>query len=346
MSNTLIDILKINSNDFEFDRKIYYRNIDKLRNDLEKFVEVETTEISEMMDSIVGSIGLTPETYGHSPVIHDTATNIYQLCHATESNDTFNKVNNDKPKNNISSYLTGETITGATALISSSIDPINYLCKADTIKLDDLADILYKKFIHRGIFITANDLEEVIEFEYFDHPIELYNVQSEDEFNNYKILSCDFLGFNLSMVIQINPTNDVVNKRATRIYGTNKINGDVLLISKSAHEYYDLTLDLYKKINCLSYGPLKSRLLSETEKETDIMVDIKNGMNKYVILNEKYSGYKKVCNNNNCEKKDLKVLACDECHRMRYDSIKCLREDWMNHKSECLINTDCINKKK
>lgn len=355
MSNTQIDILVIKPNTFEFNKQLYYKNIDTLSNDISQFIEIKTIDFSEMMDNIITIINLTPELIGHSPIVHETNTHVFQLCYVgSDSPDDKElacvKVDDNKPTNNIASYLNGEKTYGTVVALSSVIND-DYTCTPDNITVNNIANILYSKFIHKGIYIGVNENENIIEFDYSSHPIEFYKIEKEEDFDNFKIIDAVFMGFSLCMVIQKNPINNTINKRATRIFGTHRINGDVLLISKSTHEYYDLSTTIFNKIHCLSYGPLKLRELDENEKQAESVHEQKykstqTALNKYVILDKKYADYKNKynkCYNCNDTFSD-KILVCNGCYRLRYDSLECQKEDWVNHKKECLNNTECINK--
>lgn len=335
MENSEINIAIIKTNDFEFNQQLYYKNLSKLQDDITQFIEIKKILFSDMMEYIVTSINLTPELIGHTPTCHETATCVYQVCYVgTENN------NSTSSPNNICSYLTGEKVYGNAVFLSSRISQLG-TCVPNSTHMDDIANILYSKFVHKGIYVSTNDNQDVIEFDYFKHPIEYYNITNEDDLKNYNIKDIEFMGFSLCMVLE--SSSSILNKRATRIFGTQKVKGDVLIISKSPHEYYDLTHAMYKKIQDLSYGTLKSRELDEEEKQEG---KLSNGLpvinNKYVILEKRYDNFKKkghLCFH--CNNKFVGTeLTCTGCYRVKYHTVECQKDSWDTHKKECLYNKD------
>jgi hypothetical protein len=328
----------IKENNFRFDRNIYYNNLSKLNQDIEPLIEFKSIKFTDMMEKIVEFIGLTPELIGHSPTCNETLNNIYQICFiGTENNE-----NNSMAENTLASYLVGEKVLGNAVFISSIITK-NFTCTPDNANIDTVSNILYSKFIHSALIIKADDA--IDEFKYFDHPIEYYKITKEEDFNNYKILEFEYFGFSLCMIIELNPNVPLLNKNITRLYGKEKINGDVILISKSTHEYYDLSIDVYKKMVKLSYGPIKSRDLKEEDtRENEKIEGLPLAINKYIILENRLSKFKKSCNYCNSLFSD-EVLICSGCYRLRYHASECQKNDWNTHKSECLHNKKSLNDK-
>jgi len=231
--------------------------------------------------------------------------------------------------------LIGENIDTDAVIINSTIN--NKIYEPGNVMLDDISDILYSKFVHKGINLLNN---QTVEFDYFHHPVECYNIQTEADFNKYKIHEFTFLGFDLCMVFEIDSDNNI-NKRATRLLGTHKIAGGVLLVAKSSTEFIDLTLDLYNKMNSLAFGLLSSRLLKDDEKKEE---NSNAAINKFSVLNERYNSLTDVCHNCNAIFVN-DPLTCSGCYRAKYHILECQENDWEEHKKECLYNKDYLNKK-
>lgn len=329
-----ITIALIKPNDFKFTKEQYHNNISQLQHDIQQSIIIKKIMFSEMMETIVTFIELSPELIGHSPICFETHKNIFQLC-CVENN-------NLAEENNICGYLSGEKVHGKATFISSLVSS-DGTCIPDDITIEIITKILYSKFVHKAIYISTNDSDDEIEFDYFDHPIEYHNITTEDGFNNYKIVDINFLEFNLCMIIELNQLNQNINKKITRLYGKQKINGNVILISKSTHEYHDLTLDLFNKIMKLSFGPLSSRELTDDEKKDE---ESQNKLpiiiNKYTILENRYNKLKKICQHCNLSLTDS-GLICTGCYRVKYHSSDCQKDDWNNHKNDCLYNKDFMN---
>lgn len=339
MNNKLISLVTIKQNSFQFLKDKYLTaddtGLNLLKKDIEEHIQVKELKFEDMMEVIVTDIQLlTPELVGDSLTIHETATNVYQLC--------FTKITkNENNPNNIASYLTSEEVCGNAVFINSKITD-NNTCEPDNSYVDDLVKILYSKFIHKGIIIPSDEMKPVSEFNYIDHPLEYYKCLEED-YKKYKAYEFDFLKFNLCLFIKNSPDNSLINKRATRLIGTQKINGDVILLSKTTQEYNDIDCILYKKLIKVAYGPLRSRSLTDFENQEDEKLNnLPIVMNKYCVLEKRYNNLKKTCNY--CNTELIKELICTGCYRIKYHNEKCQIDDWDEHKKECLFNKNPVNK--
>lgn len=342
METTEITIAVIKPNSFKFTKSEYYNNIDKLTADVSPFIEIKHIAFAEMMDNIVTHIGLTPETMGDSIVCYETATNIFQLCLMTQNNnfnvqtdnDNDNENNENNNNNNIGRFLIGEKVNGTCVMINSKINQTN-TCLPDNVILTDIVKIIYSKFVHKGLFISHDSINPLIEFDYFDHPIEYYNIINQDDFDKYKLMDLNLFDFHLCLIINKEATENI-NKRATLLFGEQLIYGDVIIISKSTHEYFDLTEDICIKLMNLSHGSLKNRELVDTEIADEKKIDgLPMAINKYFILENRMQKYKNICSYCHEELND-KQLTCTGCYRNKYHSEECQHKDWNSHKTECL----------
>lgn len=335
----MISVIAIRPNDFTFDRKKYYNNLPLLKNDIEPFINVIEIAHDDMMECIITEIGLTPELIGSSPVCYESETNIFQLCYAGEKDKVLGDTKEITNPNKISDYLINDGVENSCVFINSKINE-HKICEPSDATVDDLVKILYSKFIHVGILIRADNKSPVKEFPYGDHPIEFYNIKEYDE-NKFKILEFDFISLALCAVIDLQPENNIINKRMTRIVGNQEIYGDVLLIVKLPDAYLDLDYELFNKINTLAFGPLASRVLNEDEtKDVEKSDGLPSVNNKFCILNDRFKNMvtdlSKTCAYNNCNKPNDDLKQCNNCFRVKYHDNECQRQDWTRHKNECL----------
>jgi hypothetical protein len=336
----MISILSIKPNDFTFDRKKYYNNLALLKDDIMNYIEVITISHNDMMETIINQIGLTPELIGSSPVCYEDDKNVHQLCYASERDKELGVTTPITNPNKISNYLINDVVENTCVFLSSKIGP-DRICEPENATIDELVKILYSKFIHIGMLIRADNKSPLREFPYGDHPIEFYNVGEYDE-NKFKILEFDFISFALCAVIDLQPENNIINKRMTRLVGNEVIYGDVLLIQKLPDAYLDLNYELFNKINVLSFGNIESRILTEDEKKD---ADKVNGLsvvnNKYCILNDRLTNltknYSVTCAYDDCKKPNTDFKQCNNCYRVKYHDSECQKNDWTRHKEECLI---------
>jgi hypothetical protein len=339
-NTTSVKLIVIQPNNFEFEKDSYYNQIEKLTEDLNKHIEVRDVKFEDMMETIVNAIKLTPELVGETSTFYETSTNIYQMCHVGKEKEQQivqeKKEPDPKSFNKLASYLFGEEINGTVILLNSRIKE-DRTCTPDDITLENFTEILYSKFVHKGVFIKVDQIEPVIEYDYFAHPLEYYT-SDEKDYLKYKLVELDFLGFSLAFFVEVNPENKQVNKRATRIMGKQPIFGDVIMLTKTPHEFHDLDLSLLNKILKLSYGSIASRELLDEEKE----IIEKDGelplvTNRYYVLEKRYNNHRKICNS--CQEEILKnKLICGGCYRAIYHNEECQKSDWNSHKLECLYN--------
>lgn len=320
-------IIIIRPNDFEFTKEDYYDQKFKLAQDTNQYLDLRTINFADMMEIIVTEIGLTPELMGDSQTCYENSKNIYQICFVGYKQDEIA----NQQLNKIASYLNGDNVYGPAILINSKIND-SYICEPDNITVDDFINILYSKFVHKGIFIPSDENLSVKEFDYLNHPLEYLN--NENDYSKYKLFESEFLGFTLGF---FGEDNAVINRRATKLIGKQKLYGNVIMFNKLPHEYHDLDINLFTKFSKLSYGPLKNRELTKDEQRDENKKE--NGLpiviNKYSVLEKRYREYKKLCHYCNKEITSHKSV-CSGCHRMIYHDNDCQRNDWAKHGAECL----------
>jgi len=330
-----INILIIKENNFVFLKDKYYNLKNKLAEDIKEYVEIKNIMVDDLMGTIIEEIHLTTDLVGDSMWCYETADNIYQLCYV------INEKNDQSCPNHIGSYLIGENTSGTCVLINSKITN-NYTCASENVTFDNLVDILYGKFVHKGIYIPSDDNQKMVEFEFLNHPLEYYNLD-HDQYDNYKGHEITFLKFNLSMFIEKKSEKNI-NKRATKVCGTGKINGDAILINKTSQEFIDLDKTMFNKIFKLSSGWVNNRNLKEGEFPEEEKIDgLPVVVNKYIILEKKFLGWQNECHYCEGVLNDKSFYVCTGCYRMRYDTPECQKNGWENHKSECLFNKNPIN---
>lgn len=333
-----ISIAIIKPNNFEFVKDKHLHNLPQFYNELEQFISIQSVPFEHMMESIVTNIEMIDNTdlHGDTSVCYETDKNIYQICFLSPETHP-NK--HDTNINKIAAYLCGEKIYGTCVILNSKIEE-NCTCSPDNIDLHILTEILYKKFVHKGLFISCDDSKAIIEYEFLQTPLEYDKETKSDE---YRYLDIDLLGFTLSVFLK-STSNDPINKRATKLIGEHKVNGDILLATKTTYEYIDLTKDIYNKLIKLAEGPFIYRKLKEDEQENDKKInDLPVANNKYIILENRYKQYEDICHSCSKPFENNKYLSCSGCYRMKYHDITCQNTDWHNHKKECLFNKVSIN---
>jgi hypothetical protein len=328
-------------------------------------VTVETTD--QMMQTIVDTINLTPDLMGDTDMCYDDTNYIYQLCHL---NREVNKLNlNENELNQFSRYLihNRKNIYGKTVIIKSKIGK-DSVCQSCTITKDDIYNIFYKRIIHKGILLKQDNNPR--EFYFTNNPLSDYlSTHPQNNTDNFRWTELSFLKFNLLILFKINNKDDEINKLATRLMGSHKIYGDVIITSKlNKHDYCDIDIDLFNKLLYVSGGKLDNRILNDnedddndeqqknnrTEHTKQPKAEIPVIKTKYVVLNNRFNILKKIlCHDTNidnlklvcdgCQQKFDKLHMCMQCYRFGYHNKKCQRSNWSNHKKECLFKKASLN---
>lgn len=333
-----ISIITIHPNNFEFVKDKHYNNITQLQHDYEHSVEVQPVPFEQMMDTIITNIEMVNNTdlHGDTITFYETDKHIYQICFLLPDTHPNKDVTN---VNKIAEYLCCETIYGTCVILCSKINE-DYTCSPDNIDIPTLTDIIYRKFVHKGLFISYDDAKPVIEYDFLKTPLEYDNTLKSEEYRYHDI---DFLGFTLSIFIK-NNDNTPLNKRATKLLGNHKINGDIMVAMRTTYEYNDLTNSIYHKIIKIAEGSILYRKLRESEKESDKKINnLPIAYNKYIVLENRYREYKDTCHSCSKPFEENKYLTCTGCYRLKYHNTTCQNADWDNHKKECLFNKVSIN---
>ncbi len=343
MNRSTIAIIK--ENDIKLDRNC---TIDYINEHIHDFITIKEISCNELMDVVVDSTKLTQELMGDTSICYQNHKYIYQLCHLSMKNNG----NKDEKYsiNGISSYLVCDRteIYGSSVLIKSKIKD-DYTCEPSFLTTNEISTLLYHNFVHTGVKIDVDGV--VTEYKFYDNPLE--NMPHTD---NLKWLNISIFNFNLILYIQTNPIIDKINKKATVIFGKNRIHGAIYMAVMETQDIYSsINIDTVNKlIKILSNSRLFRELTdieaNNMQKKNDELPII---MNRYCILEKRCREHKFICHNCNkdIENKDIEnkvensYKICGGCYRMQYCSKKCQQTHWNMHKSDCLYHNMQINKK-
>lgn len=338
-SNSVIQVAIIDTNDINIKKDLIHDNIEKLKHICSPFVKTDSIDSDILMDHVVEQIELKEELLGDTLTIFETDKLIYQLIHVEYDNDTV-KIHNPK-KNIIASYLTNQNIYGRAIVLSSKIVE-NHTCVLDSISIDELFNILYGKLIHTGIFIDSIN-GKCTQFDFLEHPVE-YLESDPLNYDNYEQAEVFLFGMIVAIFYSKVANNENVNKKATCLLGNRKIMGNVVVFAKSDHEFQNINLELFKNLYKLSRCPLAEREVTGTENKNKKINDLRVIYNFNHCINNKLNNYHTQCQY--CKQNIDQYLLCKGCYRVVYESEKCQKDDWNNHKKECLYNTIAVNVKK
>ena len=332
---TKFSIILIKKNDYNIDKNINIEDIsiEKIKNDIKEYIEIiDVKNSSEMMNKIVELLGLSEHNVGCTSLCYEDNNFIYQLCH-------FKDIKNKKEDLNcLASTLTTskETVYNNSVLICSRITE-NYTCETESVTIDSLSELIYKKFVHTGIYLESDNT--ISEFKYRYSPFEK---MTKEEIKNFQWIEVTIAGFVLKLYVQVIAKPDKINKLATKIKGDSYIKGNVYITIES-HEfnYMDITKEILKKVLLVCEGPLENRKLREGEGELKNRKKDKDAiiiMNSLCVLEKRCKEAIKVKND--------KKFVCRGCFRMRYSSYEEFKNDWKNHRKDCIKkNLETVNEK-
>lgn len=338
-SNTVIQVAIIDPSSGDIQKNTIRNNTDILKNICDPFIRVDNIESDMLMDHVIEQIELKGELLGDTVTVFETDDIVYQLIHVEYDNDTVKVHNPDK--NIIASYLTNQNIYGRCAIIASKITE-NHTCVLKSVSMDEVLNILYGKIIHTGIFIDSTS-GDFTQFEFLDHPVEYFESDTSTH-DNYEQVEVFLFGMIIGIFYPKVPNNENINKKATCLLGNRKIMGDVVVFAKNDHEFENLNLELFKNLYKLSRCPLAGREVMEKGNKNKKINDLPIIYNFYHCIKEKLNNYQTHCQY--CKKNIDQYLLCKGCYRVIYESDKCQKDDWDNHKKECLHSSDAVNAKK
>lgn len=326
-------IAVIKPNNFIFEYEIYFNNKEKLKTDIESVIFFVNTDNDSLTYEIVEHIEMSNTIMGETQVCYENEQNVYQLCYRENKSGNIN---------NIATFLidNGDIVNNNGVFICSKIDKLSNQCVTNTCCLDDIVNILYAKFVHKGVIVE----DDVSEYEFKINPLDDVINKEVFAFSQMQIYN-----FNLAVFYKKTAdSDDKINKLATRLTG-GLIYGIVYMVSLVSEQdvkFDDLSKVTFCKLLDNSYGPICYRDLDGSEVIDGTKVNnLPVVMNKYCILDNRNKNKRYICE---CCRKKLvstnKIIVCSGCFRYRYDSDDCHKYDWQYHKDDCLYNKKPINK--
>lgn len=326
-----INVVLIKPNNIVFNNKdLINITQDYFKDIISPYLEIIQCTKDNIMEKIINAIGLNSESMGDTKYCLETLDYAYQLCTIdyTANNITIN----DKIEYNaIASYLVmGKGNLGGNIIVVKSKFIEDRTGIQDSISgIDEICWLLYERMVHTCVQLNVDDTYQIKKF--IESPSEFLTVS---ESHNYVSLEINYLHFNLLLFVQMEPDVKTINKRATRLSGVYKIYGTCIMLCKTAeNDYINITEELYKKMDATCWGPLALRNLSTEESESKIVNNLDTVINNHYILDTRY----KNINNTNMK------CVCTGCYRMKYESLHEQKQDWENHKKECLYTKNDIN---
>ena len=203
----------------------------------------------------------------------------------------------------------------------------------------DIIKVVRRRFFYSAIVIKD---DHMVKYYYQSPKYLITSVFNVAESDNIQKVSFSHLKYNLVFYFQ-QDNKKYVNKIATRINGSYRIYGDVIMIHEMEEDLFsDINLHEAKRLNVLSYGRLYDRKLKP--EETHLVPDINDPEKKitpywsrYIVSNYRMKNWQNNKNKCiNCDKEIKNLIICQKCFRTRYCSGDCQKEFDRYHCSECL----------
>lgn len=304
-----------------------------------QFIGVESTD--EMMDLVVNTIGLSGENIASTSHCGDDVSSIMQLCHFSPKRN--NLPENQDDINYLCSFLnTGrELIYGDAVFLKSNILD-NGICAPVTVDINDIVGTLYRKLMPTCSMIKTDG--SIHEIKFLNDPIVEVLKRNISEFESVEV---PILDHNLIVFFEKDSTTKLINKRASKLIGTSKVYGDVVVVlMETENSYGTVDKQLLENLLTLSSGEISNRDVTDDERHKDKTIDgLPVVTNRHRILQKRTVDYKKRCGNSNCSSDgDTSSNVCTGCYRVNYCSKECQAVDWNSHKNGCNYGKAYLNK--
>lgn len=237
----LIGIME--SNDYSVNDCIPQKNTyEDLYEIVTDFVELKSVPESQVMDEVIRQTGMEKySTTGGTTKIFENDKIIIDMCYAYDKpSDDVNHMAQFTRDGILGLLDTRDTIRGNVVFIKSSVDA-NGRAKAENISLSDITTAVHRKIVKRAVILNAPN--EIVHYEYVMDPVEML---SEEERNNFKYINFPFLGNDIKLFVEIEPSSDTVNELASGIFHKSIVNGRCIL---SMSNDKDIFVDINKESN-------------------------------------------------------------------------------------------------
>lgn len=297
----MFTVAVVNNNVFTIDLSSL-PTIESLTTAVNDYVTFKEVTSDEIMTLFVDTLGLNENIMGDTSIAMDLKDRLIQIvhCHNTE---------NLQP-NGLASCLAQDfkTIFGECIILSTKW--VNDAYQYDSITINDIVSVLYKKIFHTGVSYSP------------DNKMEKYTFAVTPSLSDHVLLTAELYGYYLILFVP-NTTNKL-NKAMTKLYGKRLIYDNVLVFLRNGEEEFgDIDNDILEKLLVVSEGKLSNR-----------NVEVDPRQNRYYELSKRCEKFEKKCQG--CNEVFPVSFLCGGCHRVRYHDRECQVKDRDNHVTECL----------
>lgn len=217
----------------------------------------------------------------------------------------------------------------------------------DSINAEDILRVIRRRFYFSSAVIKNNKISKY----YYQDPKyliqEMYGLTEKDNIEHF---SFNLLKYNLIYYFQ-NDKMKYTNEIATRISGTDRFYGDVIVLHEMEENIYaNLSIRELKRLNVLTYGKLSDRnLVPNEEHSIETMSIDENGKeisdktiplwSRYIVIDNRINQWQHTKNKCiYCKDTIITPITCPKCFRAKYCSVNCIDKYNNDHQKECIDN--------
>lgn len=315
----MFKVAKIKQNKLEYrgdDLNLSRFTLDKIEEDIEDYIEFVKVTHDDMLVTVGKILNMQPGYVGDTTTCASDDKYIYQICHLTDN------ANTEKKQNNIAIKLihSSHCVVGDAVLFKTSLS--NGKSEFCDITMDDICKLYQDIFIKTCVKIKVDGT--VSEIKYVVYPIEWMN-----DLSNVRYYHSVYLDKLLMFYIEVNPTKNVLNEKASLLYGK-AIFGDVIIaFAQKPKNYFqedDFVSVVESEINKLvAIHSINDEKLSSDESQ------ITNLCNYNIVLNKHFSIYK---NKHSEDYKKDKLKTFDLANNLNVLTQKKLAENISNNTTD------------
>lgn len=215
----------------------------------------------------------------------------------------------------------------------------------DSICKEDIIRIVRRRFFFSAVLIQNDNM---VKYYYQDPRYLISKIYGLTDQDNIQKLSFSHFKYNLVFYFQ-HDRSKYVNKIATRINGSYRLHGDVLILHEMEENIFaNISVRETKRINVLSYGRLYDRQLKNEELHTlptfettedgkEIEKKTTPLWSRYIVIDNRMINWQNIKNKCiNCSNEMNQQITCDKCYRVKFCSEICRKEFDRYHLDECI----------
>jgi hypothetical protein len=258
----------IETNDYSVTDCIPQKNTyDDLYDYLLDFIEFKSVPESQVMNEVSAQIGMDKHKIitGDTTKIYENNKIIIDMCYGYDNpEDDVNHVAQFAKDGICGLINVNDAIKGNVVCIKSTVNE-HGKCHLENISLSDIVNAVHRKIVKRAVMI--NPPNEIVHYDYVIDPVEML-IDKEKE--NYKFFNFPFIGNDVKIFVEIEPSCDKTNDICSAIFNKNYVIGRCILTMTNDKGIFidiDKEYDMVTKILRVLCDKSQVRSLNEKNNE-------------------------------------------------------------------------------